>query len=280
MATYLNQVTFLECGGGSYVIHNWSAHHTHIDNQLHKHSFFEICYVMGGEGLYLDGDQEFRLKSGDLFLSRPQVWHRIYEGRSLYLIWISFELDESISDDHALENIRRLQYVDHFFIRNAAQLPSVLAWQSILMQAERQNGLNDILVPLANGFLIALINSFLFPDIPEHQTTHSNPQRILQQAKSFIQDNLSQPLQLKDVAHYLHISERQLSRLFHEHGTQTFVQYLKSERLHLAMELLANTNKSLKDIAIEIGFESIHYFTRVFTASLGTPPGKYRSLKR
>ncbi len=275
---YLNQITRLESGGGSYLIHNWNAQSSHLDNQLHKHSFFEVCYVVSGTGLYLDEDREFKLRSGDLFCSRPHIWHRIHEGSSLYLIWISFEMMESCcSTEQALEPIKLLQHTNRFFIRDAQQLPSVLAWQSILMQAGKSNGLKDILMPLASGFLAALINSFLtVPELESKATLYSDPRRLLQQATIFIHDNLSQPLQLKDVADYLHVSERNLSRLFHEHDKQTFIQCLKAARIQKALFLLIHTDKSIKDIAAESGIESVHYFTRVFASSLGMPPGKYR----
>lgn len=274
---YLNQITHLESGGGSFHIHHWNAKPSHLDNQLHKHSFFEICYVVSGTGLYVDGNLEFKLKSGDLFCSRPHVWHRIHQGHSLYLLWISFEIMEGQSTDHALANYKRMQFIERFLIREAQKLPAILVWQSILMQAGQQNGLKDILQPLASGFLATLINSFLADPEHEHSITLNNdPERILQQAKAFIHDNLSRPLQLKDVANYLHVSERNLSRLFLEYNTLTFVQLLKAERLKQASDLLKYSNKSIKDIAMDTGFESVHYFTRVFTSSFGIPPGKYR----
>jgi AraC family transcriptional regulator of arabinose operon len=274
---YLNQITQLEVGGGSYLIHNWNAQPSHLDNQLHKHSFFEVCYVVSGTGIYLDKDREIRLESGDLFCSRPHTWHRIHGCRSLYLIWISFEMMESRSTEQALEFIKRLRRSDHFFIRDAQQVPSILAWQSILAQAGKLNGLKDILIPLASGFLAALINSFQsIPEAHDKVALISDPRRLLQQANVFIHDNLSRPLQLKDVADYLHVSERNLSRLFHEHDEQTFVQCLKAQRLQKASILLMHTDKTIQEIATECGFESVHYFTRVFTFAYRTPPGKYR----
>lgn len=279
--SYLNQVTHLENGGGHYVIHNWSANPNHIDNKLHKHSFFEVCYVVSGEGVYLDADSEFRLQRGDLFCSRPNVWHRIYHCRSLYLLWVSFEWNEGASAEHALELNRALQHVERYLIRNAESLPSVLIWQSILMQAEKLNGLETIVKPLADVFIAALIGTFLTPPEPEHTANvHNDPRRLLHQAKTFVQDNLSQPLQLKHVADYLHVSERNLSRLFHDYGTETFIQYLKAERIRKAAGLLARSTISIKDIASECGFESVHYMTRMFTVHFGMPPGKYRSTIR
>lgn len=278
MLGYLNQITSVESGGGVYKIHNWNAHPAHIDNQLHKHSFFEVCYVVGGSAVYLDDDREFRLKSGDLFCSRPNVLHRIYEGRSLYLLWVSFEIDESESAPESVESARRLEQTERFLVRDAERLPAVLAWQSILEQAGEMHGIEEIMKPLASGFVAALIGSFRnAPFTSNKYAVGGDPRRILQQAKTFILDNLSMPLRLGDVADYLHVSERQLSRLFHDYDEQSFIRFVQSERIRKASDQLKRTDKTIKEIASDCGFDSVHYFTRVFTGMAGIPPGHYRA---
>lgn len=275
--SYLNQITRLDIEGGTYDIHHWAANPDHIDNQPHKHSFFEVCYVVSGDGVYLEGEREYRLGSGDLFCSRPGKQHRIYKGRSLYLIWISFELNAAASSNQAIAAIERLAHNENYFVRNTAAAPSILAWQALLRQASKGTGLDYILRPLACGFVAALMNDFLSPADAEHKTSlPHDPQRIVQRAQTFVKDNLALPLRLKDVADYLHLSERTLSRLFHDCGGTTFVQYLKAERLRRAENLLVRTANSIKSIAEETGFESVHYFTRVFAETHGTPPGKFR----
>jgi transcriptional regulator GlxA family with amidase domain len=122
-----------------------------------------------------------------------------------------------------------------------------------------------------------LISSFQFSDdISPNLALKSDPTRALKQARTFIADNLTLPLQLGDIARYLHISERQLSRLFHDYESQTFVQYMRRERVRKAEELLMQSSKTIKEIAAECGFESVHYFTRVFAEVVGKPPGQYR----
>jgi transcriptional regulator GlxA family with amidase domain len=42
--------------------------------------------------------------------------------------------------------------------------------------------------------------------------------------------------------------------------------------------LLKTTDLSIRDIAQETGFPDVHYFTRVFTASMRSSPGRFRNL--
>ncbi|GAA3330875.1 hypothetical protein GCM10020331_085150 [Ectobacillus funiculus] len=53
----------------------------------------------------------------------------------------------------------------------------------------------------------------------------------------------------------------------------------KNERIQRAVTLLKTTDLSIKDIAEETGFRTVHYFTRVFfTSVVGSSPGRFRSL--
>jgi AraC family transcriptional regulator of arabinose operon len=85
--------------------------------------------------------------------------------------------------------------------------------------------------------------------------------QLVELAKRFVRDNLSLPLKLKDVAIYLHVSDRHLSRMFRKHSGETFGQCLCRERLQLAESMLKTTVFAIKQIA---GFQSVHYFTRCF----------------
>jgi AraC-like DNA-binding protein len=99
---------------------------------------------------------------------------------------------------------------------------------------------------------------------------------LLHRAKLFVKDNLAQPLTLEDVAAYLHISPRHLSRLFSIQLGVPYSSFVRQERIRAAAELLATTDRSIKHIAEETGFASVHYFTRVFTAEKGVTPGQFR----
>lgn len=131
-----------------------------------------------------------------------------------------------------------------------------------------------------NHLALALLHSFTQAFSPE-----SNPQagameevsgehRHFERAKLYIRDNLSSPLQMAQVARELDISPRHLSRIFQVRLGQTFVHYIQERRIQQAKDLLLHTDLPIKDIAERCGFESVHYFTRVFTKQLGvSPPG-------
>ncbi|MFD2611007.1 AraC family transcriptional regulator [Paenibacillus gansuensis] len=276
---FLRQITELRTHGGSYVIDAWAADPRHRDNQVHRHSSFEICYVTNGSGVYLDRDSSHPLKPGTLFCSRPYVWHRIHQGEELGLVWVSFRGDGRNSSEAHWKLIEKLRTTDRYLLPDAGQLPAVLTWHALLQQAASHTGLEEVVRPLAGAFLNSLVLAFVDAEpAGDHSPLVSTADhgRLLKQAHQFMTDNLSRPLQLQTVANYLHISQRHLSRLFHDYSKYTFVQQLTNIRLSKAAELLREGNSSLKEIAEVCGFGNIHYFTKVFTSTIGTSPGKYR----
>jgi len=99
---------------------------------------------------------------------------------------------------------------------------------------------------------------------------------LLYQAKLYIRDNLSVPIHSKELANYLHISERHLSRLFARETGASLSDYVRKERVRKAETLLKTSILSIQEIAEETGFSSVHYFTRLFKQATGLSPGQYR----
>src|SRR4051812_12630955 len=71
----------------SFYVHYWGGLTKHFTNHVHKHSFFEVCYVWDGNGFYEEGQQRFELSSGSLFMSRPHINHQISSETGLFLLF-------------------------------------------------------------------------------------------------------------------------------------------------------------------------------------------------
>jgi AraC-like DNA-binding protein len=59
----------------------------------------------------------------------------------------------------------------------------------------------------------------------------------------------------------------------------SFKQYLTSIRIHEAKRLLLETDRLVIDIALEVGFNSISHFNRVFKTSTQVSPVEFRNRK-
>lgn len=260
-------------------IHYWGFMPQHFDNTPHKHSFFEACYVMTGYGAYIEGDIQYDLQPGTLFLSRPGTLHQIKSHEGLSLSYVAFEPEEWACSELYKQSFGLLAKQGTPVIQETAMQPTALLWDSLLSLFEQ----GKIYPPLAlQSTALSLILSILVahgPKLPiETGDTEKNNEgaAIVHQAELFIKDNLSEPLTLQRVANHQHITSRHLTRLFSKYRHQSFVHYVQEQRVQKAKELLLNTDRQIKEIAAVCGFESVHYFTRVFTAKLGVTPARFR----
>ena len=86
-------------------------------------------------------------------------------------------------------------------------------------------------------------------------------------------------LSTETAAAMLGISVRQLHLLFEPTGT-TFARYVQGRRLEAARRLLADAGeRTVLDISIDCGFDSLSTFYRAFRAAYGMSPGDYRCTK-
>lgn len=88
--------------------------------------------------------------------------------------------------------------------------------------------------------------------------------------------HLAESLAVTEVAKAVNVSERTLARRFADETGMTWSQYLRRARMIRAMELLADAEHKIIDIAYAVGFTSLSAFTHAFREFTGETPSLYR----
>lgn len=101
---------------------------------------------------------------------------------------------------------------------------------------------------------------------------------VADRARQYIAQNLENRFGLNDVAEALHISQGYLSAAFKKQVGMGFLDYVTSEKIRLATELLASEKYHIYEVARRVGFENQYYFSKVFRKVMGCSPSEY--LKR
>jgi two-component system, response regulator YesN len=97
-------------------------------------------------------------------------------------------------------------------------------------------------------------------------------------AQEYIGRNISNyDLSLNLVANGVGANPSYLSTLFNENMGVHFTDYLNHERIEFSLRSLEETDKSIKEIAFESGFNSVQNYIRVFKKYKGTAPGQYKA---
>ncbi|OKP87925.1 hypothetical protein A3842_05885 [Paenibacillus sp. P3E] len=93
----------------------------------------------------------------------------------------------------------------------------------------------------------------------------------------YMQNHYSEPFTLEKLAESVGSSPRTLSRLYRARLQTSPAQYLIRIRMEKALDLLLNTEASLHDIAIAVGYPDGYYFGRMFKKFYGASPVKYKN---
>ena len=108
------------------------------------------------------------------------------------------------------------------------------------------------------------------------QITTDIYQRIVS-AKVFIDENFQEPIDLEEISQRAFLSRFHFHRLFTKIYRRTPHNYITKKRIDKAKALLAE-NKTVTDVCIEIGFESIGSFSTLFKKEIGFAPTYYRNM--
>lgn len=92
----------------------------------------------------------------------------------------------------------------------------------------------------------------------------------------YLTGHLSAPHTLASLSARTNMSVPHLSYLFKQRTGVSPMRYLTRMRIRRACELLDATDKAIKDIAYEVGYEDPFYFTRIFRSAVGASPRAYR----
>lgn len=94
----------------------------------------------------------------------------------------------------------------------------------------------------------------------------------IQNALEYIEENITDKLEIKDIASKAYVSAFHFQRIFSVLCGYTVAEYIRNRRLTLAGQKLAASNKRIIDIALEFGYDSPDSFTRAFTKFHGISP--------
>lgn len=104
----------------------------------------------------------------------------------------------------------------------------------------------------------------------------TNGDAYRQRIMNYVHTHYNEDIDVYNMAHNLNISYSLLRRLFIEYTGENIMIYTNALRIEKARELLKTTDKSLQEIAVEIGYNTTQSFNRNFKRFEGITPGEYR----
>ena len=141
---------------------------------------------------------------------------------------------------------------------------------------EKRVGYIDCIESLLEMVLIEVFRSC--PDGEKLFCTKQDPTPLWKtKINDFLTARFMDDIDVQDLADYLHMSKRQVSRTFEKEFNSSFTKELMLKRLKEAKIQLKSTEKNLQDICIDIGFSNQSYFAACFKKYEGMTPSEYRN---
>ena len=271
-------------------IYNWSYAPHLPDNVLHRHTHFEICLVGAyGHGVFTVEGKDTEIASGDLFIARPDVAHRICNrGASLMdLFWVSFDWSEQEAKGSsefdkgspARQLLRALANSTVTVARDDGLLRSLWGALRDVAAGPQHAGKDAQLAALQWALLLQIAALGAGQSAPAAPLPELDSHGLARQGARYIHDNLARKLSVAEIAAHLHLSPRHFGRVFAQFAGVSPSVYLETARTDRARHLLRSTGAPIKSIACAIGLPDVHHFTRVFSKRCGISPAAYRQLK-
>ncbi|WP_342570564.1 AraC family transcriptional regulator [Paenibacillus sp. FSL R5-0749] len=111
----------------------------------------------------------------------------------------------------------------------------------------------------------------------EIKTEHADP---VKQTLRYIQNHYREQVTLDSLAEQFNYSSRHLSMQFKRKTGYSPIDYLIQTRLAKARTLLVRSDATLGEIAAEVGYSDVYYFSRIFKKHVGISPIQYQRNRR
>ena len=122
--------------------------------------------------------------------------------------------------------------------------------------------------------------SYVFETLQRNQLYNQNRENAIECVKEFISKNLDKDLSRGNLAKEVYLSEDYLSRTFKMETGKSLTVYIAEQRMEKAKEYLENSNLTVSQIALEVGYHNFSYFSKTFRDITGFTPNEYRNNKK
>ena len=117
-------------------------------------------------------------------------------------------------------------------------------------------------------------------DIRNQEFEGKSVERTIRKACLFFRENLNKNIVIEELAGEFNVGYSYFRQMFKKYTGFSPVQYHLSLRMQRAKDLMVSTDYSFKEIALELGFESYFYFSRVFRDKTGQSPKEFKNERR
>lgn len=261
-----------------------------VDERLpyaQTHNGLEIGGIISGEGYFYCNGTDYPLQKNDLFFVDATLPHNVYASPRTIIrtVWVALPLRATTSLFPTFADGR----IREPFVAIRTGLAPVLHKQASLVQLlhsiytlYKKRPVNWDLQVWAKALpLLVSIVQAVQPKITNHAKTSALSEfRTIAPAIQYIDISFTKQFSISDIARKCNLSESRFSHLFSQIMGIAPIQYRNQLRINKALEELQCSDKPIKTICYDCGFQSISHFRTLFSKYTGTTPQCAREKKQ
>ncbi|KHL92843.1 AraC family transcriptional regulator [Paenibacillus sp. IHB B 3415] len=253
----------------------------------HWHEEAEFFLLLEGEILFQVDTDYFTLRPGEAVFIESGDIHAAYAVKDTPCRFCALVFHPDLLASAQYDTIQQtvilpLQEKRQSFPRH---ITSSVPWQGeLLLHLERMMEAYDNKMPgfesFMKGTLLIMLSQIAPPgrSVNYNQSAGADTTKIdrLKKVILYIQDNYQEPIRTRDLSELIPMSEGQFCRFFKSMTRKTPVDYINSYRIRQAAALLQQSDRKISDIAMDVGFDNVSYFIKVFRKAMNCSPSEFR----
>jgi len=248
--------------------------------QLHFHNCLEIGLCHAESGTMILGDEQASFRAGFVTCIARNVPHTTWSSPGKHSLWSYIYVEpETLIGRAGLSFIPDLSVFNRMitscrFMLPPEEYPWAMAMvKDILWECQQQaEGYRVCVRSLLVAFMTRLLRIFPKENIEESEKNLT----VLSPALDYIYEHFNQTFPLEMLAAECHMSPAQFRRLFHAQLGTNPLNFLHQMRIMKSCTYLRMTERSVSDIAVQVGYTSLSCFNQHFQRVMGCTPTAWR----
>lgn len=230
-------------------------------------SNFILIYVLKGAGRIASDSKDYDIKKGSIILINAHTHSTIALLRKTE--WIQIVIDGIVITDV------NQAFVNHQIIVKEAHNDFVKSYLDLMLFEEAHSFQASKYIQ--KRLFITLLYRILIENELSYKATSSNTRsEEIDAVITYLTENYQEPITLDSLSEIFGLSKYYLIKLFRQTTAYTPIEYLIQIRISQAEKLLKETNLTISEVCLEVGFKTQSYFSKVFKNITGLRPMEFR----
>ena len=256
----------------------------HFTSPFHLHDEFELILIVKSHGKLFIGNGITNFTDGELYLFAPGLAHCFFNARGYeksnepaHAIVIQFRKDflgNAFFEKTEISNLKRLIKKAEFGVRFINADRSLQRKIQTLNQKKGIEKLAEFLLLLND--LASENNIKLLTTENTLKLSGLNDSKIINNVYRYVAENFQKKISFDSAASVANMHRSAFCRYFKRKTKKKFTQFVNEIRIMHSCKLLAETDKTIIEVAFECGYENTSYFNRQFRIYCDNSPKEFR----